>query len=93
MVLQTKIVYMHYHHKSLEKHKRMSRQKLAPFVNVDDQEALKNFNGIGYHLVGSINRSSQEYAEIMKPNDFTIEFEAFCLQLENLDIDRRFCEF
>lgn len=45
------IVYVHLHNKPFDKILQSAKDKLAPFVDVENLDALKNYDGVGKHLV------------------------------------------
>src|SRR5262249_28033355 len=55
------IFYVHYHVRPYNMFRKMARQKLEPFVNPDDPEALRNHKGNNFHLVGLFALSEEEY--------------------------------
>lgn len=52
--INTQFIYFHYHHKPYNDFIRGAYNKLAPFVDINDSEALKNFQGPGGHLLGRL---------------------------------------
>ncbi len=44
------LIHIHMHNKPLSYLQKSARDKLAPFVDVDDHDALRAFNGVGNHL-------------------------------------------
>ena len=63
-VLITDLAYLHLHNKPLELLRENARTKLAGFVNPDDAEALRNFNGAGVHLKKYFMMTDKEYENI-----------------------------
>ena len=49
--VQTDIVYIHLHNKPFASMLQSAKDKLAPFVDVEDVEALRNYSGVGKHLI------------------------------------------
>jgi hypothetical protein len=88
----TRLVYVHFHHKRYATQRAMAREKLRPFVDVDDPVALAAFRGVGWHLVGHLLKSEAEYRSIMRPESMSIAFPAFVELLRALAIDPLFCE-
>jgi hypothetical protein len=86
----TRLVYIHYHHKTYAKLDESSREKLRPFVNVEDRAALQAYRGTGWHLVLNMFRTEQEYMAIMRPGGLSIEFPEIVALYEMLGIDPRF---
>jgi hypothetical protein len=88
----TRLVYLHFHHKPYAKLQALSREKLVPYVDVDNGDAVANFRGTGWHLVLNLRRTEQEYMSIMVPGGLSIEFPEIVAMFEMLGIDPRFCE-
>jgi hypothetical protein len=44
----------------------MARQKLEPFVNPDDAEALRNHKGANHHLLDLFMLSEEEYNSVLE---------------------------
>jgi hypothetical protein len=88
----TRIVYVHFHHKSYAKLNRMSREKLRHYVDVDDEAALRVYDGTGWHLLQNIFRTEKEYMEIMVPGGLSIEFPEIIELFNEIGIDPLFCE-
>jgi hypothetical protein len=57
----TNILYVHMHFRPFSSTQQSARDKLEPFVNVDDIEALKNFQGVGKHLPRYFFMTEEEY--------------------------------
>jgi len=55
------IFYVHYQVRPYEMFKKMARQKLEPFVNPDDEEAVRNHQGANHHLVGLYVLDKESY--------------------------------
>ena len=55
------IFYVHYQVRPYNMFRKMARQKLEPFVNPDDPEALRNHKGNNLHLTGLFALSEEEY--------------------------------
>lgn len=91
-VFETKLVYVHFHHKSFEKQKQASLQKLKPFVDVESGSELKDFHGPGEHLLLHLFGTEEEYYRIMTPDSRCIEFNELYDKLLSLDIEPDFCE-
>jgi hypothetical protein len=89
---RTRLVYVHFHHKRYETQRAMAREKLLPFVDVDDPVALAAFRGVGWHLVGHLLKTEMEYRSIMRREPVSIAFPAFIELLRALAIDPLFCE-
>ena len=86
----TRIVYAHYHHKPYAMQQRMSREKLRPYVDIDDRAALEAFRGVGWHLVLHLLKSEDEYRDIMTGG--SEQFPALPALLERLGVNPRFAE-
>ena len=88
--LPTRVVYAHYHHKPYAVQRRMSREKLRPYVNVDDRAALEAYRGVGWHLILHLLKTESDYQEVMTGG--SVQFPALPALLERLGVDPRFAE-
>ena len=79
-----------YHPKPYAMQQRMSREKLRPYVDVDDKAALEAFRGVGWHLVLHLLKSEDEYRDIMTGG--SEQFPALPALLERLGVNPRFAE-
>jgi hypothetical protein len=91
-VKPTRVVYIHYHHKPYAKLTALSREKLAPYVDVDDRDALTAFRGTGWHLLQNLFRTEEEYMSVMVPGGLSIDFPEIVTLFEAIGIDPRFSE-
>lgn len=57
----TSLIHIHMHFKPFEDILRGARDKLRPFVDVDDQNAMHNFRGRGIHLTRLFSISDSDY--------------------------------
>ena len=60
-MVSSELIHVHMHNKPLSYLLRSARDKLQPFVDVDDPEAIRNFNGVGNHLKKYLAYSTEEY--------------------------------
>lgn len=88
----TRLVYTHYHHKSFARQREMSLEKLRPYVDVTDRDALAAYRGIGWHLVAHVLKTEVEYRAIMTPDSRCINFPGIGVQLRQLGIEPDFCD-
>ena len=88
--LPTRMVYAHYHHKPYAIQQMMSREKLRPYVDVDDSAALEAFRGVGWHLVLHLLKTESEYQEIMTGG--SVQFPELPALLETLGVNPRFAD-
>ncbi len=88
--LPTRVVYAHYHHKPYAIQQTMSREKLRPYVDVDDRAALQAFRGVGWHLVLHLLKTESEYREIMTGG--SVQFPELPALLESLGVNPRFAD-
>jgi hypothetical protein len=84
----TRIVYIHLHHRDHDTQVRLARQKLSPFVNVDDKSSLMAFRGPGWHLVANLLKTKQEYMQAMTGG--SLQFSRFAAALRQLGVDPGF---
>lgn len=57
----TSLIHIHMHFKPFEDILRGARDKLRPFVDIDDQNALRDFRGRGVHLTRLFSISDSDY--------------------------------
>ena len=57
----TRLAYAHFHFKPYAIDQEMARMKLAPWVDINDLDALRNFQGPGRHLIGHLLKTEEEY--------------------------------
>lgn len=57
----TDIIYIHLHYKPFALQQEHARAKLEPFVDVNDENALRNFTGVGKHLPRYLFMTEDEY--------------------------------
>ncbi len=86
----TRVVYAHYHHKPFAMQCAMSREKLRPYVDVDDRAALEAFRGVGWHLVLHLLKTEAEYLDIMTGG--SVQFPELPALLGTLGVNPRFAE-
>lgn len=90
--LETPLVYLHFHHKSWEEQVKAGKEKLRPFVNVDDPEALAAFRGPGWHLLVHINAGQAAYQDLMKGDPGLPEVEGLLPLFKQLGLNPLFSE-
>jgi hypothetical protein len=88
----TRLAYIHFHHKSFERYRQAAKEKLRPFVDVENPVALANFRGTGWHLVTHLQKTREQYYAIMKPDQRCFEFYDLYRKFLALGLDPRFCE-
>ena len=86
----TRLVYAHFHHKPFVRQYEMSREKLRPFVDVDDLAALAAFRGTGWHLVENLLKTPEDYRAMMTGG--SIHFPELMAAFAALGIDPGFCD-
>ena len=85
----TDLMYVHLHNRPFEKLLRFSRQKLSHFVDVDDMEAVRSYNGNSYHVAKYLLMTPDDYSALYSesPTLFLPEiadlFTALGIDLEN----------
>ncbi len=89
---ETPLVYLHFHHKSWAEQVKAGKEKLRPFVNVDDPEALAAFRGPGWHLLVHINGEEAAYNDLMKAGPGKPEVDGLLELFNQLGIDPLFFE-
>jgi hypothetical protein len=58
---QTSLAYAHFHFKPYHIDRKLSQEKLRPWVDMDDIDALRAFNGPGFHLKSHLLETENEY--------------------------------
>ncbi|MBU6448556.1 MAG: glycosyltransferase family 2 protein [Rhodospirillales bacterium] len=89
-LLETSLVYLHFHHKSWDEQVKAGKEKLRPFVDVDDPEALAAFRGPGWHLLVHINAGEAAYQDLMKGGPGLSEADGLLELFAELNIDPLF---
>jgi hypothetical protein len=89
---ETRLAYLHFHHRPYAQQVKASLEKLRPFVDVEDQAALEAFRGPGWHLVPHILRGEAPYAGMMKPGPGAVEVTGLLALFRELGIDPLFTE-
>ena len=90
--LETPLAYLHFHHRSWEEQVKAGKEKLRPFVDVDNPEALAAFRGPGWHLLVHINAGETAYQDLMKGGPGLLEVEGLLELFNKLGIDPLFFE-
>lgn len=57
----TDIIYIHLHYKPFAMQQEHARAKLEPFVDVNDENALRSFTGVGKHLPRYLFMKEEDY--------------------------------
>jgi hypothetical protein len=91
-MVPTRLVHAHFHHKAFDIQLQMAREKLLPYVDVDDRVALEAYCGTGWHLVSHMLKTEDEYMRIMRPDARCIQFPALNALFERLGVDPGFAE-
>lgn len=86
----TTLAYAHFHFKPFHVQHEMSRQKLRPWVDVDDRDAVSKYQGPGAHLRQHLLCSEQDYYSMFKIDHTAIYFEELVNQFHLLNIDPDF---
>ncbi|WP_298283514.1 glycosyltransferase family 2 protein [Acidocella sp.] len=90
--LPTRLAYLHFHHKPYAAWAEAAREKLRPYVDVNDQAALTAFRGPGWHLVTNLQRSESAYTAMMKDGPGAVSVRGLAEIFSALGIDPLFCE-
>ncbi|MBU6398042.1 MAG: glycosyltransferase family 2 protein [Rhodospirillales bacterium] len=91
-LLETPLVYLHFHHKSWTEQVKAGTEKLRPFVNVDDPAAMEAFKGIGWHLLVHMNAGEEVYNGMMNAPPGQPEVSGLLELFDKLGIDPLFFE-
>lgn len=86
----TRLAYAHFHFKPYEIDRELSREKLRPWVDVDDPAAVRAFEGPGAHLRNHLLASREEYYSGFKVDANAIYFDDMMRLFSLLDIDPNF---
>ena len=89
---ETRLAYVHFHHRAYAQQVKASLEKLRPFVDVEDRAALAAFRGPGWHLVSHILRGEAPYTGMMKPGPGAVEVTGLLALFRELGIDPLFTE-
>jgi hypothetical protein len=96
--LPTKIGYIHFHWRPYEIYMKLARAKMAPFVDVNDREALANYRrGPNWHLAQLMLLTPEQYDEHLKknyaqPNGSIISFSQFSSILKMIGVRPEFID-
>ncbi len=77
--IDTKFIYAHFHFKPYETNKKLSIDKLRPYVDTNDINALRAHEGPGFHLKHHLLATKDEYYSGFCLNEFSI----FCPDIDN----------
>jgi hypothetical protein len=83
---QTKIEYVHMHHKEFRTLLAHSKEKLSKYVDSADPAKLQNYNGNGWHLVKYLQMNESEYLLRLNHEPRT-EFHQFIAKVNSLGFD------
>ena len=87
---ETSLAYAHFHFKPYHIDRNMTKEKLAPFVDVNDVNALRAFKGPGVHLVGHLFKTEAEYYASFTVDERAIYFSSLVKTFSLLGIDPNF---
>lgn len=82
----TRFAFMHFHHKPYDLLVAHSRAKLAPFVDVDDAQALAEFRGCGWHLTKYLLEPPAVYERRFVTSQDSVALPQFRAQLDALGV-------
>ncbi len=88
--LVTRMAYAHFHFKPYEINRELSREKLRPFVDVDDLLALERFDGPGTHLKHHLLNTREVYYSTFRVDHNAAYFSELNKLFELLNIDPNF---
>ena len=86
----TPFAYMHFHFKKFEITRDGAREKLLPWVNPDDPEAIHAFDGPGVHLKRYFLQSEEQYYSCFTNAPPAFYFKEFVDICHALEIDENF---
>lgn len=90
--IDTRFVYAHFHFKPYETTRRLALEKLRAFVDVEDMEALRSFEGPGHHLKTYLFLNEREYYDIFSFSS-AIYRKDINDHLVRIGIDPAFCDY
>lgn len=89
----TDLAYAHFHFKPYRIDQELSREKLRPWVDVNDLEAVRSFEGPGSHLKGHLLASEEEYYSGFRVDQNAIYFDELVKLFNLLGIDPNFSAY
>lgn len=88
----TEFIYAHFHFKPYEVNRKLSIDKLRDYVDVNDSDALKNFDGPGFHLKSHLLATKEEYRAGFVVDDAAKNVSEIDKHLNLIGIDPAFCD-
>jgi hypothetical protein len=83
--VHSRLRHIHMHFKPFDMVKQHAREKLVPFVDVRDENAIAAFSGVGKHLVRYFAMSPDEYYSDMGSYEYPlVSFNGFLEELSKL---------
>jgi hypothetical protein len=90
---ETRLVYIHFHHRPYAQQVEASKEKLRPYVDVENRRALAAFRGHGWHLAAHILRGEAAYMDMMREaGPGAVEVPGLLALFQELGIDPLFTE-
>jgi hypothetical protein len=91
-LLETNIFYVHFQLRPYAMFRRLAHQKLAPFIDPDDREALMGYTGANFHLAPLFLLDEEGYnahldAQRTKEREFEKDFPGFELLMRILGLN------
>jgi len=90
---QTSLAYAHFHFKPYHIDRKLSQEKLRPWVDVNDIDALRAFNGPGFHLKSHLLETEIEYYSKFSVDKSAIYFKELVDLFNLIGIDPNFSAY
>lgn len=90
--LDTNLIYAHFHFKPYDVNRKLSIEKLSDYVDVNDLDAFKSYDGPGFHLKSHVLATRGEYESLFVLNDAARGVPEIDNHLGLIGIDPEFCD-
>jgi glycosyltransferase involved in cell wall biosynthesis len=90
--IDTSFIYAHFHFKPYETNRQLSLEKLSPYVDVNNLNALSAYDGPGFHLKSHILSTKSEYEDMFIINSDSILCKDIDNHLLKIGIDPNFSD-
>lgn len=91
-LLETPLVFVHFHHKPWDEQIKASKEKLRHFVDVEDEAALADFKGLGWHLLVHMREGEAAYNGMMRDGPGLGQVDGLLTLFSQLHINPLFTE-
>lgn len=90
--LETNLIYAHFHFKPYDMNRKLSIEKLSDYVDVNDLNTFKSYEGPGFHLKSHVLATKGEYEALFVLNDAARGVPEIDSHLGLIGIDPEFCD-